>query len=236
MSVTTNTIIKSALRLIQVLAADQSPTAQEAEDGRYALNSMTDAWSVERLMIFQVQQTTHSWPANTTSRTIGSGGNFNVARPVKVEQGCFFRDGSQDYPVQVIEREAYDAQVLKSTGSSYPEVLAVDYGFPLVTLYAYPVPGSALTLHLNTWRALQSFPGLTTELSMPPGYQAAIEANLAIWIAPEYGAAAVAAAERIAPRAALLKASLKSINQSSLISQVEYSGSWGVKADFHAGR
>lgn len=236
MSITANTMISRALRLIQVLGPDVSPTAQEAADGLYALNSMLDAWSVERLMVYQVQQTTHTWPANTTSRTIGSGGDFNTTRPAKIEQGTFFREGTQDFPVQVIDREAYDAQVLKSTGSTYPQVLAVDYGFPLVTLYAYPVPGSALTLHLNTWKPLQSFAGLTTALSLPPGYQATIEHNLAVWIAPEYGSAAQKAAERISARASLLKASLKSMNQPSLVAQVEDSSSFGTKADFHAGR
>lgn len=211
------------MRLIQVLGADQSPGAQEAADGLYALNSMLDAWGIERLMVYQIQQTTHTWPANTSSRTIGSGGNFNTTRPTKVVEGTFFRDSNgYDYPVTVThDRAVYDSISLKTSNSTYPDLLFFDAAHPLMILYVYPVPSGSLTLHLNTWKQLQNFAALTTDLSLPPGYQAAIEHNLAVWMAPEFGKAAKEAAKDLKPQAALLKSNLKNMNQQSLVSAVD---------------
>lgn len=226
MSITANTMISRAMRLIQVIGVDQNPAAQEGADGLYALNAMLDAWSIERLMVYQIKQSSHSWPANITSRTIGSGGNFNTTRPAKIVEGTFFRDsGNTDYQVTVTEdRPVYDGIVAKGSTGSFPEVLFADTEFPLTVLYVWPVPNQALTLFLNSWRALQQFTALTTVLSLPPGYQAAIEYNLAIWIAPEFGAAAKQAANDIKDQAALLKQAIKSLNTPRLVAQPNVPG------------
>lgn len=223
MPVTANTMIKRAMRLVQVIGVDVNPTAQEADDALYALNAMLEAWSIERLMVYQIQQTTHSWTADQTSRTIGSAGNFNVARPIRIEsKGNFFRDSSNnDYQLTTLPRENYEHIVSKGAKSTIPEYLFHDDGFPTRTLYAYPVPSQTLTLHLNHWTPLQSFSALTTAISMPPGYQAAVEFNLGVWIAPEYGAAAVKAAKNIEKQAATLKSAIRSLNRPNLVASVD---------------
>lgn len=226
MAVTANTIIISALGKIQVLGIDANITAQEAADGLYDLNAMLDAWSVEKLMVYQVQQTTHSWTASAASKTIGSGGDFNTTRPYKIEpKGNFFRDSNNlDYPVGVFPRQDYDRIVDKTTTGSFPEYLFFDDGFPTRTLYAYPVPNQALTLYLNSWKPLQSFGGLTAEISLPPGYQAAIEWNLAIWSAPRYGAAAKAAAKDLEKQALVLKNGIRGANVKSIVADFDFVG------------
>lgn len=226
MAITANTMISRAMRLIQVFGTDENPTAQEAADGLYALNSMLDAWSIERLMIYQVQQANYSWASGAGSKTIGNGGDFSASRPARIEKdGNFFRTSDDiDYPVAVHSREEYDGIQQKTAAGSVPEYLFHDEGFPLITLYAYPVPSQTLTLYLNTWKALQQFTSLTSSINLPPGYQAAIEYNLAIWIAPEHGKAAKAAANDIKAQAAILKTAIKSVNQPDLISRVEVPG------------
>lgn len=223
MSITANTMINRAARLIRAISPDQSLTAQEAADGLYALNSMLDAWGTERLMVYQVQQATHSWTASAASKTIGSGGDFSAARPIRIEaNGNFFRDSdSLDYPLVVLPRENYDQIAQKSASGSVPEYLFYDDNFPTRTLYAYPVPNQALTLYLNTWKALQAFTALSATILLPPGYQAAIEYNLASWIAPEYGAAAVDAAKALEKQASILKGAIKSLNHPSMVSTVD---------------
>lgn len=220
---TARELIESAMGKIQVLGASEAATADEATKGLYDLNAMLDAWSIERLMVYQVQQTTNSWGANVSSRTIGSGGNFNTTRPYKIaDEGNFFRtSGNLDYQLTVYPRELYDRIVQKSAGGSIPEYLFVDPGFPTMTLYVYPVPSEALTLYLNHWKPLQSFAALTTDLSLPPGYQAAIEFNLGIWMAPRYGRAAKEAAADLKSQAGMLKAAIKGVNQPSTVAKID---------------
>ena len=225
MGITANSLISRALRLCQVKGVDQNPSAQEAADGLYALNSMLDAWSIERLMVYSIDRTQHTWPANTATRTIGSGGDFNTTRPIQIEhEGNFFRDGDVDYPVVTLPREKFDLVTYKASEGSPPSVLYFDGGFPTRTLFAYPIPTSSLTLFLSTWKPLQQFTALTTVISLPAGYQSAIEYNLCLWMAPEFGAAAVAAAERIEKRAALLKSAIKSLNMPNMVARVDLPG------------
>ena len=224
MTITALTMIERAMRIMKVLGVGQQMTAGEATDGLYALNSMLEAWGIERLMVYQVQQSSYSWASGNASRTIGPGGNFNATRPTKVaEEGNFVRDGSTsiDYPLTFLgDRDSYDRILLKSSTSSYPQWLFVDTGFPLMTLYVWPVPTQTLTLYLNNWKPLQAFETLTEEIALPPGYQAAIEFNLALWYAPEFGTAANVSpwAEK---QATLLKANLKAINRPDLVARLD---------------
>ncbi len=223
MSATSLDMIKRAMRLMRVLAANQEPSDTESADGLYALNSMTDALGIERGLIYQVGQASYSWAANAASKTIGSGGDFSAVRPIKVaEEGNFVRDGSTniDYPlIWMGDRDDYDRILLKSTTSTYPQWIFVDTGWPLATIYVWPVPTQTLELHLNTWTPLQTFDTLTEQLAMPQGYQAAIEYNLAVWFAPEFGTAATITPE-VAKRAALLLQNLRAMNHPALVARL----------------
>lgn len=183
---TANDLIYTAAKLIGAIQDGEALPAAVASSCLDRLNSMLDAWSIDRLLIYHVQQDSYSWPSNTQSRTIGPTGNFVASRPVKLERGSFFRDSSnQDFPVFVTEdRNAYDSIQVKSVTSTYPQMLFYDASFPNGTLYVYPKTSVALTLFLNYYGALQSFSSLTSSFSLPPGYKALIEYNLAIWCQP----------------------------------------------------
>ncbi len=226
MTITALDLIKRAMRIMRVLGTDTNPTTQEGTDGLYALNSMLEAWGIERLMVYQVQQTTHTWPANSASRTMGVGGDFNTTRPTKIaEEGNYMRDGntSIDYPLFWLgDRDSYDRILLKSTTSSYPQWLFADMGYPLMTIYLWPVPTQSLSLHLNSWKPLQSFSSLTDALALPPGYQRAIEYNLAIEYAPEFGSAANLS-DDVRRIAAQSKANIKALNRPDLVARLDNS-------------
>ncbi len=212
-------LIESSAKKLGALQAGESLSAADATDSLAALNSMLDGWAIDRLMVYEIQQDTHTWPASTASRTIGTAGNFNVTRPTKIEKGTFFRDSSNnDYPVIVtMDRVTYDSLTVKSTSGTYPNILFYDPAYPLGILYVYPVPSASLTLHLNTWQVLQSFAALTTDLALPPGYQRAIEFNLAIELESIFNLKAPDSAIKIAGKSL---AALKGINAPSLVASV----------------
>lgn len=217
-------LISTSMKLMTVLGSDRAPTASQASDGLSRLNAMLELWSIERLMVYQVQQDAYSWASGNASRTIGAGGDFNTARPTKVaEEGNFFRDGSTsiDYPLSWLgDRDSYDRILLKSATSSYPQWLFVDTGFPLMTLYVWPVPTQTLSLHLNNWKPLQSFTTLTTDLALPYGYQVAIEYNLAIFFAPFFGTAAKIS-DDVRKIATTSKQAIRSVNTPDLVARLD---------------
>ena len=232
-------MITRSMRLAGVIGKGEALDSDEAADGLVALNTMLDSWQLERLFVYQIVQSSNTWPAATTSRTIGSGGNFTDQRPVKIDSAFVVDSNSQWYPLKVLQdRAEYDSIVTKTTQSTLPQYLFMDSAYPLGVIYLYCVPSAQLTLKLNTWQTLQSFSALTTSLSLPPGYQRAIEYSLAEEFGPEFGVNISPEVKQIANKA---RANIKSLNRPSLIARVDNgvaalgrlggSGRWNVYSD-----
>lgn len=214
-------IITKGMRLCGAIGKGETADPDEAQDGLNALNAMLDSWQLERLMVYQIVQGTYTWPISTTSRTIGSGGNFSATRPDRIEAAFVVDVNNQTYTLEVLaDRTEYDAIVIKSNTSTLPQYLFYDSVVTAGVIYLYPVPSVQLTLKLNTWQTLQSFAALTTDLALPHGYQRAIEFNLAIEISAEYGLG-----RKMDPQVPVIavqsKAAIKTINAPSMVSQVD---------------
>lgn len=198
---TANELILTACQKLGVKESGGTLTASEASDSLSILNSMLDSWSIEGLMIYQTVQSQYSWSAGNTSRTIGTGGNFNGPRPDSIEPGTFFRDQNGiDRPVDILrDRQSYDSYASKTaTSTTIPISLFLDPGYPLATLYCYPTPSITLSLFLNYQSSLQNFATVNDSLSLPPGYQWAIEHNLAVALESVFQTAANPSVMKIA--------------------------------------
>jgi hypothetical protein len=214
---TANEIISRSLRLLQVLGQGRRTlTANELSDGLESLNSMLEAFSIERLMVYQILEENFPLVAGTANYTIGVGGTFNTTRPVKIES-AFLRDSSSiDYPLQIINNEAYDSVTLKTT-SSRPQYLFYDPIYPLAYVRLMYVPQYADTIYINSWKQLQQFTDGTTSIALPPGYLRMIVYNLAIEMNAEYGTKLAPEVVAIATQS---KGALKRLNAPSPISSV----------------
>jgi hypothetical protein len=180
-------IITRAMRLIGQLPAGEDPSAEESADGLVVLNELLASFSNEEGLVYQIQTETFTWPGGSASRTIGSSGNFNTARPVRIDESSFIRTSSQDYRLRVLTDHEYNAIVEKSATGTLPYAIYGDRAFPLMNLYLLTVPTANVELHLASWKALTEFAALTTEVSLPPGYNRMLRTNLACELAPEYG-------------------------------------------------
>lgn len=110
-----------------------------------------------------------------------------TARPAKLES-AFLRQlntappNQIDYPLDILQSmEDYNKIALK-TLQSFPGAIFLDPGWPLATLYCYPVPQAALYAIYATVRQQLpvSFPSLATPLNLPFEYYSAIMLNLAL--------------------------------------------------------
>ena len=197
---TAQAMIRRAFSILGDIADNEDLTSAQASKGLNALNAMLDSYSVMKGMIYEIAQTAHTWPASTTSRTIGASGDLDTRRPDRIEDGTYFLDANNiAYPVNVVRnREVYDTIYDKTVTSSDPEILFYDPAYPLGTLYVYPVPTVALTLYLNQWNPIQVFETLAEVVALPPGYQRMIEFNLAVELEAETGLPCPDGARRIA--------------------------------------
>ena len=210
-------LINDALTLIGAKDPLEPATAKEAADGLTALNDLLDSWSTDRLFVYRIASTVYSWPAATVSRTVGSGGDISIARPVRVEDS-YVTDNGISYPLKAIPKESYDGIPVKGLVVNYPEWIYYDTAFPLGTLYLYPVPASTLSLTLNYWTQFSSIAATTDAVDLPPGYRRALKYNLAVEIASQYGM-------KIPPQVAMIAASsagkIKRLNAPNPMARLE---------------
>ena len=105
-----------------------------------------------------------------------------------------------DFPVTVINQAQYNSIPVKDSTVTgpYPQFIYFDRAYPIGKLYIWPVLQNDVELHLCTEKQLSGFAGLTTALSMPPGYEEFFTYNLAVRIAPSYGVSASADVKQIA--------------------------------------
>lgn len=186
-------LIKQSLRLLRVYGPSETPTATELADGLGILNEMIDAFNAERLYVICVNREVKSLSAGVGSYTIGVGGVFNEARPVKIEAAGIILDSSVSNPIEVpleilINHDEWAALYLKNLPSTYPRKLYYEPKYPLGVINLWPVPsGSLVQLVLYVWTVISAFATTGDTVAFPPGYQTLLRVNLAVWLAEEYG-------------------------------------------------
>ncbi len=219
MSYLCSDLINSALRKIGVLAANETPNADESADALASLNVMLESWSAEQVAVYQILNFSQALVANTQTYTMGAGGTFNTTRPLKIESAGIITPDTLRHEMKIIDPIEWSKLEEKSLTGLLPKVLYNDNAFPSINLSVSPIPSGTPTLDLYVWAQLSQFASLSTTFAMPPGYFRALVYNLAIDLAPEYGAQALAAAAGIAGMAASAKNDVVTLNASNAIAQ-----------------
>ena len=192
-------LIRSSMRKIGVLAAGEPLPADEGDDALQVLISMVDAWALESYLIPVVGVVTHELQPNVPEYTIGVYpepvpvplplNHIETARPEKIIS-AFIRDQyNTDYVLEAIYAKTFSG-ISRKTDGSRPSRFYVREGWPLNEILFESVPYANETLHLEVLQPLsQVLPvaGLTEVINLPPGYRRALEYNLAMDLADEWG-------------------------------------------------
>ena len=185
---TPTTIITAALRHLGVIgSADTTVDADDADICLNSLKSMLDSWNLSPQDCVGLQELTVTPIAGSTSFTIGAAGDIVARQPVKIVKAVY-RQGSTDYPVEVVEVAEYADYALKSNQAA-PCVVALNRSGATATVYVYPACNGSAQIRL--WVAtdvIASFDtlGLSTTLTLPNGYQNALEWSLAEEVAQSF--------------------------------------------------
>jgi hypothetical protein len=210
MAYTAGDQINRALRLLGILAEGETPSAATSQDALTAMNQMIDSWSTERLSVFCTQDQVFNWPVGQIKQTLGPSGDFVGNRPIQLDDGTYFRAPSGvSYGIKIINQDQYNGIAVKTSTSTFPQVIFINNTFPNVEMYIYPRPTQLLEWHFISVQELTQPALLSTELFFPPGYMRAFAYNLAMEIAPEFGVEPSPQVQRIAMTA---KRNLKRIN------------------------
>jgi len=187
---TAGDIITLALKQAGIIGVGQTAQAEDSTDCLTILNMMLSQWQKKRWLVYHLVDVSLNC-TGAQSYTVGPGGDFDVARPDRLE-AAFFRQIVQsqpaqiDYPLELLQsREDYNNIALKQL-TSFPSYIFYDSAYPLGVVYPWPIPSNLYSLHLTIKETLQSFTNLTDTINLPPEYQAAILYNLSARIRPMY--------------------------------------------------
>ena len=200
---TARDLINDAAAKIGEYAADSPMSDTSAQICLRDLNRMLDMWSNERLMLFV--QANETFP--TVASTASYASSVITTRPVKITS-CTVTLSGTTLPVELIDNVAYN-EISYKAATGIPRYCYPSMAHPTATFYFYPTPDDVYTVTLSTMRVLAAALALTDSVSFPPGYEEAIVSNLAVRIAPSFGASVPPEVVEIA-RAS--KAMLKRIN------------------------
>ena len=195
---TANELISRTLRTLGVLASGETATSSEMSDAFTVLNNMLDTWATERLTIYTVARTVLNLSADTQDYTIGTGGTFNIVRHVWIVGASVIPDktatGAQLLELPIAESITvtdWQNVSVKGLTSTYPTQFYYDKNWVsgLATISVWPIPNNSnCQMVLYTPTALTAFADLTTAYTFPPGYEEAMRYQLALRLAPEFGA------------------------------------------------
>ena len=182
-TVTAEVIVKGALRK----AGNTFPSAQNKADALIDLNAMLGIWGAPGLLVPVLTTESFSLVQGTISYTIGSSGDFDTVRPVKIRIAYLQDSNGFDYPIETdMDKPQYNANIDK-TAQSRPCRLLYVQSYPLGKIYFDWAPDEAYTLFIDTLKPLTEFPTLGTTVDLPDEYKLALIYNLALLVADDLG-------------------------------------------------
>lgn len=184
---TAETIIEDALGLTNAVGVDQTLTADEVSDSLRAFNDLLEIFSVNNLAVYGQADQTFNTVANQAVYTIGTGGNWNTTRPVRINQPAYSVINSVSFPCLSMTQEEYNSIAVKGQTQAYPERYLYVNDFPLGLVTLWPVPNAVTPLTLSIDRLLTAISSAGAAISFPPGYAMVFKYKLAIMLAPMFG-------------------------------------------------
>lgn len=184
-------IIYSALVACGSQSAGEPVDPTEAQDALVILNQMLDLWQIQRLMIFTIQRLIFNLNASQQTYACGSGGDFNIPRPARIENYGVIIPSGIELPCRSLTVKEWQMLPIGKTQTQnlqtpVPYYIWDDKGMPLRNISYWPTPSLGMQATLYPWIALSYFPDLKTPFTFPPGYAECIKYHLALRCGVEF--------------------------------------------------
>lgn len=183
---TAKKIIKRAMRLIGATDPDEEPSAGEIASCLEALNKMLDSWNGESMMLYALQM----FSVDTTVRSVslGPGAALDMPRPDSLVEGqVFIKDSTVNYRLKEMTQREWAIWEADTVSTGLPAKFYYDEGSPVGNLNFNYTPQQSYTLEIYIPSMLQQISNANAVFTLPPSYADALDHNLAVRIAPEFG-------------------------------------------------
>jgi hypothetical protein len=211
MTTTVRDLITDALIESGAQAIGEPVRAEDAQFALRTLNRMLESWNTDYGMIYSLNRLEFDFIANQQKYTIGTLGDFNMSRPVRIDMVSVLMYGtSPEVETQILSDEEWRAIPVKSITSNLPTKVWFSGNVPYQEAYFWPTPTDAsYKAVLYCWGKTSEYTSLDTVMTFPNGYEEAILSNLALMLCSSFG---IQPNPVLAERAMMAKSSLRSIN------------------------
>lgn len=145
--------------------------------GLTELNAMLQSWAVEGLLLHTLTTNNVTLVSGTAAYTVGTGGAFNVRRPVECVGATLTVSAGQFRSLRVLNSQfRYKEYATLPTG--IPDEVYYDPAFSLGTFTFYPTPDANYAVALDSLVSLAPFATTGDTITLPPEYEQALSANL----------------------------------------------------------
>ena len=190
-AITGNSLVLQALKGCGVIGIGQVASAEDMNDALFQLNLLLDDWTTHRYLVYHLVDTALT-STGAQSYTVGSGGDFNIERPDKLE-AAFFRQFPTaggipvDYGLNLYQaRQDYNRIKLKTMGT-WPSVCFYDAAYPWGNLYVWPIPAAQIfEIHITTKEVLANITQPAQSIALPRMYYNALYWNLVVRLREAY--------------------------------------------------
>lgn len=194
---TVQDVCLQALKESGAIGVGQTPLAENIVDAWARLQLMLQQWERKRWLVY-VLRTYSIASSGAQTYTIGPGGQIdtgaNSQRPVRIEaayvrQTNVSSSNQVDYGLEVLKtREDYNKICIKAL-VSFPSYIYLETGFPLATLYPWPVAQANIySIFVSVMEQLPTkFTSAAATIQLPWEYFNALVLNLAVRLRPIHG-------------------------------------------------
>src|SRR5574343_847142 len=180
---TARQLITRSLRTIGAITATETPSAEDLSAGVDALNDVLAALSARRGAIPALSNHAVTLAASDGQYSIGSGADFDKARPLRVES-AYVTMNNADVPLDIGTCEDYNALPNKALIGP-PNTVYYDATSANGTLYFFPVPDASYACVLTCWTEFTQVSGANDSLVLPTYLVAYLRYAVAVILAAE---------------------------------------------------
>jgi hypothetical protein len=206
-NLTAGSLVLSALNLLGIEEAGEVSTPEDIQEGIRFLNLLLDEYSLDRDKIYVRAEDIKTLTIGKGTYTIGVGGEIDTVLPESIEQ-AYLRNTQLtpplDYPLDPgMSQEDYNGIPVKSI-QTIPTRLFLLKQYPIGSIIFDYLPNYTYELHAFSWKPFTRINDMNQGLMLPPGYEAFLACNLAVFFGPAFGKEApqsvVLRAERLAAK------------------------------------
>jgi hypothetical protein len=185
-------IITDALQRLGVYDANQPLNSEDAQLGLNVLNDLLDSLSTENLVCYANLEQSFSLTVGQAQYQIGGGSGpaSGLVRPLDIPPGrgsAYIQDTNlNNFPVDIVNQDQWNMIGLRTITSNIPDTLFYDPQYPVGLINLFPIPNISYTLFFDCRLLLSDLANITAAVTLPPGYNRFLKANLAVELHPYY--------------------------------------------------